>query len=62
VVVYDVTGRHVRTLASGVLGTGYHDLVWNGRDASGGRVAAGVYLVRAAAGDLLTTRKVMLLH
>jgi hypothetical protein len=25
-------------------------------------VAAGVYLVRAAAGDLLTTRKVMLLH
>jgi len=61
VAIYDVGGRLVRTLSAGPLPAGYHDLVWNGRDASGGGVGAGIYLVRATARDVHVTRKVMVL-
>ena len=45
-VVHDLAGRAVRTLASSTMSAGPHALVWDGRDASGQRVPAGVYFVR----------------
>jgi hypothetical protein len=47
VVLYGVDGRLVRTLASGALTPGEHDLRWDGRDESGRPAPAGLYLVRA---------------
>ena len=47
--VYDLTGRAVRTLQRGRLVAGAHRFEWNGRDAEGRRVAAGVYFVRLEA-------------
>lgn len=44
--VYDVTGRQIASLLDGVLGAGEHLVTWDGSHASGGRVAAGVYLAR----------------
>jgi hypothetical protein len=44
--VYDVAGRHVRTLARGLLTAGQHVVEWDGLDDSGSRVRGGVYLVR----------------
>jgi len=44
--VYDAAGRFVRTLESGPMDAGSHVAVWDGRDASGERVAAGVYFAR----------------
>ena len=44
--VYDVTGRLVRTLADETMAAGHYVRQWDGRDAAGGRVAAGVYLAR----------------
>jgi len=51
VVVYDVTGRVVRSISSGALGAGEHTLRWDGRDVSGGECAAGVYFARATGSD-----------
>jgi hypothetical protein len=44
--VVDVAGRRVTTLASGLLGAGVHPFRWDGRNAQGRAVAAGVYFVR----------------
>ena len=48
--VYDTSGRHVTTLVERPLEAGDHAAVWDGTDASGGRVASGVYLYRLEAG------------
>ena len=42
--VYDVLGRRVRQVWDGALGAGSHRFVWDGRDAAGKAVAAGVYI------------------
>ncbi len=42
--VFDVRGRRVRSLSTGAAG----DLVWDGRDASGMRLAPGAYFLRPA--------------
>ena len=42
--VYDVLGRRVRQVWDGALGAGSHRFVWDGRDAAGKGVAAGVYI------------------
>jgi flagellar hook assembly protein FlgD len=56
-VVFDVTGRRVRTIVSGRLDAGRYAPVWDGRDDAGSRVAAGVYFVRLQAADFTATRK-----
>lgn len=47
--VFDAGGRHVATLAAGARGAGRHALAWDGRDARGASVRAGVYWLRATA-------------
>jgi hypothetical protein len=59
--VYNVAGRLVRTLDSGVSKQGKHTAVWDGRDDGGERVASGIYFVTLTAGNERQTRKVVLL-
>lgn len=60
--IYDVTGRVVRVLVAGdILEAGHHTLSWDGRDARGNAVAAGVYLFRLQAGGHEETERVVLL-
>lgn len=42
--VFDVSGRLIRTLVDGSLPPGKHEVVWDGRDASGRDVGSGTYL------------------
>ena len=44
--VYDVSGRLVRTLVSGVVAPGEHTTVFDGRNAGGDRLASGIYFLR----------------
>ncbi len=44
--VYDVNGRHVRTLVDGVADAGHHTVKWDGLDAAGRPSASGVYICR----------------
>lgn len=62
VAIYDVAGRRVRTLASGTLTRGTHEIAWNGRDRAGARVSAGVYFYRVKAGDVEQLRTAVLLR
>ncbi len=60
--VYEVNGRHVRTLVNGALPPGEFEVSWDGRARGGKRVAAGVYFVRLAAPDAQLSRKVVVLE
>ncbi len=44
--VFDLAGRRIATLATGTWFAGRHDLRWDGHDAAGHTVPAGVYFVR----------------
>jgi hypothetical protein len=57
--VHDVAGREVAVLASGALAAGAHAWSWDGRDTRGIAVAPGLYLVRAAAGEQVRVRRVV---
>jgi hypothetical protein len=56
--VYDLRGRLVRTLQDGTLERGVHRLAWDGADAGGRRVAAGVYFARLQAAGVSLVEKV----
>jgi len=62
VAVFDVGGRHVRTLVDDRLPPGEFETSWDGRGRGGKRVAAGVYFVRLVARDVDTSRKVVVLE
>lgn len=57
--VYSAAGTRVRALQSVVQQTGYHRASWDGRDARGRAVGAGVYLVRMEAGRFSATSKLV---
>ena len=59
--VYDVAGRRVTTLVSGMMAAGQHEVVWRGRDDRGDAVASGVYFSRLVSGKQMQTRKMLLL-
>jgi len=61
--VYDVTGRKVAVLLSGVLPPGRHCAVWDGRDgATGGEASSGVYFYELRAGNRSEKRKMLLVR
>jgi immune inhibitor A len=60
--VYDLSGRKVANLASGRQPEGFHTAVWDGRSASGERVASGVYLYRLKAGDVVLKKKLLFMR
>jgi hypothetical protein len=47
--VFDLSGKLVRTLVESRTAPGWHELRWDGNDAAGRRVAAGVYFLRLTA-------------
>ncbi len=60
--VYDVSGRLIRSLVNGRLPAGMHEVMWNGRDENGAMAASGVYFYRLSAGEIVQTRKMVLLR
>jgi len=60
--VHDLAGRLVRVLVDESLPAGEHAAVWDGRDASGARVASGVYLYRLSGAGGAAAEKMLLLN
>jgi flagellar hook assembly protein FlgD len=58
--VYDIQGRHVRTLANEVLEAGSREFAWDSRDENGAPVGAGIYLIRLETLGFSTRRKIVL--
>jgi len=60
--VFDLSGRVVKTLASGVRTAGVHIAHWDGKDEHSQRVASGVYLYSLKSGALSTTKSLVLVR
>lgn len=60
--VYDVNGRHVRTLAAGEFSEGEHVVAWDGRDDQGRQVVSGVYFYEFIADDKVERKKMTVLR
>ncbi len=58
--ILDVTGRVVRTLIDGASPGGPRDFRWDGHDADGEDVSAGVYFVVLRAEEASLVRKIVL--
>lgn len=60
--IYDVTGRHIRTLLNEAHEKGLYDITWNGRDNKGSTVSSGVYFCRIRIGIYTATKRLVLLR
>ena len=60
--IFNVAGMRVRTLFDGHRPAGRYEVLWNGRDNRGRRLAAGVYFFRFEADDVVETRRVVRLR
>ena len=60
--VYDLEGRHVATLVDRSVAAGVHEAAWNGRAGNGGRVPAGIYLIRFAGFGHSETQRIALMR
>ena len=60
--VYDVSGRWVATLFEGRLESGPNHVIWNGRNADGSDVPAGIYYYMLSTSAGRTARKMVLMR
>ena len=61
IVVFDLLGREVARLLNQRLEPGFHDLIWNGRDARGHGLPTGMYIVLMVTPEYTKSIKVVLL-
>jgi len=60
-VIFDILGRRVRVLENRTMPAGSHEVVWNGKTASGFDASSGIYFYKLEAGNHSEVRKMVLL-
>jgi hypothetical protein len=55
--IFDILGRHVRTLVNENQQVGRYSAVWDGRDEQGRHVSSGIYIYQIRAGQFVQSRK-----
>ena len=62
VILFDLRGRRVRTIARGPYPSGFQSAAWNGKDEGGRRVASGVYFLKTVSGGHEQSIKITVLR
>ena len=60
--IYNAAGQWICTLVEGDVASGYHEVMWDARNASGFNVASGTYFAVLKAGDLRKARPMTLVR
>jgi len=60
--IYNVRGEHIRTLIDGIESAGLKTVEWDARDNANLNVSSGVYIYKIIAGDLVLSRKMLLIR
>lgn len=60
--VVDLSGRIVRTLASGLQSAGRHELTWDGRSDAGQAMPAGAYFVHGRVGEQRVQGRIVMIR
>lgn len=61
-VIYNIIGQRVKTLANEVYQPGSYRLKWDGRNEQGERVASGIYILHLKAGSFVKNQRMVLLR
>ena len=61
-VIYDILGRHIKTLLNSVQVPGYKTVIWDGTDEAGRPESAGIYITIIESGNFKDMRKMVLLR
>ena len=59
IVIYNLLGQKVKTLSDGVRSAGVYDIIWDGTNDNGVKLASGMYLYRMKTGSFVQTRKLI---
>ncbi|EHO40279.1 Propeptide peptidase M4 and M36 [Caldithrix abyssi DSM 13497] len=60
-VIYNTSGKKIRTLVNAVQSPGYYSITWAGRNNLGQKVASGIYIYYFKAGNFQSVKKMILL-
>ena len=61
IIIYNMLGRHVKTLINQTQNAGYRSVIWNATNDYGKPVSAGIYLYQIQTGEYISTKKMVLL-
>ena len=59
--IYDMIGRHVRTMLNKRITAGQRSIIWDGTDSSGQPVSAGTYFFTIKTDQFSSTKKMIML-
>jgi len=59
--VYDITGRLVKNIHSGIISPGEHSFIWGGKNNQGKQLSSGVYFYKLQTGSNQDYKKMILL-
>lgn len=59
--IFDLAGRHIRTLVNEPKDAGTYKVFWDGSDAVGRRVASGMYVYRMKSGSFVSVKKMIMI-
>ncbi|MBN1186147.1 MAG: hypothetical protein JXB49_27960 [Bacteroidales bacterium] len=62
IMVYNILGQRVRTLADDERQPGAYEIIWDGRDNHGTQVSSGSYFLRFEAGEFKTTKSLTVIR
>jgi len=62
IMIYDATGRVVRSLVDDIKNPGYYQTPWKGDNDAGRRLSNGIYFCRIKAGDFTEAKKIVLMR
>jgi hypothetical protein len=60
--LYDVSGRRLKTMVSGVQTPGRYSLTWEGADDRGRLLSAGIYFVKLETDDARSVKKAVVVR
>ncbi len=59
--IFNLKGQLIKTLVSETKASGEHSVLWKGEDESGHFAASGIYIVKMQTGNLISTKKMILM-
>lgn len=60
--IYNMAGQRVATMIDAPRPAGMYTLMWDGTDAAGQPLASGIYLYQLRTGEMVQSRKLLLLR
>ena len=59
--IFDMRGRNIRQMNLGEIGTGFHKILWDGKNNLGSELPSGIYMAVLEVGEKLNIQKISLI-